>query len=458
MKPISTVLRHLKLGFLSSLILAARFALGQPNLVSVQPDFESSDVALDTQIVFVFDAPMNTHSLLIVSENRFPQGSLTFSGNVLATSFRALWNADNTVLTLSSSNLLPPGTEVTWKINPPDAAYPLVDANGNAMAAVTGIFTTAGEPCDPEGVPVGYGSIFLVKAVTYIQTTDGPPALLSSERPVFYVSITSPATDGVSSAVLNPPSANGVTIGGSTGAYFLSAGFDTMADLDTAYPEGTYSLGLERESGGTTSVTMQMPDISGYPPIPQLSNWTQAQMIDAAQDFELDFNSLGNPSADDLITIQIYDDFGRYVVDAPDLCLPIALPNDATTFVIPANTLAPDTDYTLRINFVRSFYASVTDPAQFASNGELQEQTVIKIHTTAIVSAPQIVSAGVRAGIFSFDVANLTPGVGYRLQANDSLRPENWTDLKLLDQGTPMPVVDADSGGFGMRFYRIVYP
>lgn len=459
MKPKAVVPREICRVFLFVAMFAARVAVGQPNLVSVQPDFESIDVPLNTQIVFLFDTPMNTHSLLVVSENRFPAGSLTFSGNVLATSFVVQWNEDATVLTLSSANLLPSGTEVTWKFNPPDAEFPLVDKNGNPVPATTGLFTTIGDPCDPDGLPGDHGSIFLVKAVTYLQGGTGDSTLLSSERPVFYTSIVSPASDGIVSAALSRPGASGITLDGALGMFFWSEGFDSIAALDTAYPQGTYSCDLVRESGGTTSVVMQMPEPVEYPSIPKLANWAQARNIDSARDFKMEFNSLGNPMPADSIAIEIYDNFGRYVVVAPNLCLPIPLPNDATSFLIPANTLAPETEYTLRISFVRAFYASTTDPAQFFSSGTLQQQTVTTIRTTATVLEPQIANAGFRGGIFSFDVINLTPGVVYRVQANDSLLPEGWSNVGTLNSGTQMPIVDVTSGSItGRRFYRIAYP
>jgi hypothetical protein len=122
------------------------------------------------------------------------------------------------------------------------------------------------------------------------------------------------------------------------GSHFFSEDFETQSALDAAYPAGQYEITLARQTPPDTVIQMTMPSPAAYPPVPQVNNYSQAQSIDPDQDFTLTFNGFAGAEDGDIIFLTIMDDMFNEVLSAPDPCVPLPLPNTATSFVIPSGT------------------------------------------------------------------------------------------------------------------------
>jgi hypothetical protein len=454
--------KSLRQSILLTLLLAA-WSPGrvgaQAFLVSSHPPNGATDVPLSASFVFTFNTPMFTESLILLPPNLGIVGSIQFSAN-LTGAMTPSWDETATVLTINYEGNLPAGALITWTINPPNTTYPLYSEEIDIVPTTSGSFTTGGESCDPDGIPDDYGGVSLAKWVTYSQTSTAAPVLKGDELPVFNAFISSPDVNAVTGATLTGPGAVNIPLTGLAGSYFAVQEFSTQAALDAAYPSGVYSFSLSRETGGPTQFQMPMLPTPSYPPVPQVTNHDQAQMIDPTQDFTLTFNSLTSASGSDFIRIEILDSQSVRVLTAPDLCVPLPLPNTAMSFVIPAGTLAASQTYTLRLSFARSFYASTTAPPNFSSVGTLQRQTVMTIATTAGGQPqPQLTLVGFPSGFFAFDVGNLQPATNYRVQYSSTLAPGSWQLLQNVNTTTPMPITDLTSSQTsGRRYYRVITP
>ncbi len=447
------------------LTLAASWqALAQVSLISAAPPNGATEVPVNSSIVFTFSQPMDGTSLIILAENQFFSGSLSFTGSgISASSFTPTWNEEFTSVSLEYAGNLPPGTLITWSLNPANRLRTLISEEADPLPFTSGSFTTAGEACDPDGIPDDFGDAGIIKVVSYRQTSAAAPVLDLEEPPRFVASVSSPAGNDVTAASLTYPNSGGpVELTGAFGQFFLEEEFDTQAELDVAYPNGTYTYTLTRESGGPTQFSMQMPVAGSYPPVPTVANFAAAQNINPAQDFTLQFNALTGASGGDAIFLEIEDEAGEEsVLSAPDLCIPLELPNTATSFTIPAGTLAAGKTYVGYLAYGRSFFASLTSPPNFDSYGFVGRQTVFTLTTTGgvVVPPPQISGEAFQGGFFALTLGNLEVGTTYRVQYSTTLEPGSWNLLEAVSTATPMPLFDLDSSATsGQRFYRVITP
>jgi len=441
----------------------AHLTRAQPSLISSQPPNGAGNVPVSASVVFVFDTPMEPDTAIHATDaTPFAAGSILWSANIAPANFQNSWNEESTILTCNYLGDLPPGATITWKINTANALFKLGALEDFFPAnPATGTFTTAGQSCDPDGIPDDYGGVVLFKGVTYLQTSAAAPVLKTDEAPSFFVSIDSPAANAVTGASLTgPPASTAIPLTGFGGAFFASEEYASQAAMDAARPDGSYAFSLTRQSGGPNQFQMQTPAATAYPPIPQVSNFAPAQAIDPTQSFTLNFNALTGASGSDAISIDIATSQGTPVLSAPDLCIPLPLANTATSFTIPANTLVANQAYTVRLTFSRTFYASTTNPQNFASFGALQRQTVLTITTGGGGGTqPQMNVIGFQSGFFAFEVTDLQPATNYRIQYSSTLQPNSWQLLQTLTTSTPMPITDLSSTPTtGRKYYRVITP
>lgn len=440
-------------------------ALAQPSLISSQPANGAVDVPVTASVVFVFDTPMEPSLAIHATDTTpFAVGSILWSSNISPGNFQNSWNDDNTILTCNYTGNLPAGALITWKINPSNALIKLGAEEDQFPAnPANGSFSTAGEACDPDGIPEDFGSAILLKSVTYRQTSAAAPVLDLEERPSFLAIASSPEGNAVTGASLTYPGPDSpIQLLDVFSQFFYLEEFDTQAELDAAYSNGTYTYSLTRETGGPTQFSMQMPVAGSYPPVPQVANFAAAQNINPAQNFTLQFNALTGASGGDFIGLEIEDEVGSILVlSAPDLCIPLELPNTATSFTIPAGTLAAGKTYVGYLTYGRSFFASLTSPPNFDSYGFVGRQTVFTLTTTGgvVVPQPQISGEAFQGGFFALTLGNLEVGTTYRVQFSTTLEPGSWNLLQPVSTATPMPLFDLDSSATsGQRFYRVITP
>src|SRR6185369_5376185 len=134
-------------------------AQGTPQVVSVTPPNGDTNAALNSNLVFVFNQPMDTNVPVLPSFPPFLVGNLdvTPANHFLS----GTWSADGRTLTCEPSSPLPANANVNWTLNPANSMFPLTSASGVPLTTVSGSFKTgssSGGGCDQTGLPPGWGN------------------------------------------------------------------------------------------------------------------------------------------------------------------------------------------------------------------------------------------------------------------------------------------------------------
>ncbi len=123
--------------------------------------------------------------------------------------------------------------------------------------------------------------------------------------------------------------------------------FNSQSSLDAAYPaSGNYSVKMQTIHDGTHTVSLAFGSTPTYtyPAVtPQISNWTNAQQIDSALPFTLQWNNLGG-NANDIVSLYIGYDATNGIFYSPSSGSPGALTGTNISIVIPAYTLPQGTN------------------------------------------------------------------------------------------------------------------
>jgi hypothetical protein len=153
------------------------------------------------------------------------------------------------------------------------------------------------------------------------------------------VSVTDPA-DFTSITGSGPAS---FTLGqNSTDFHFSSVGFPSQANLDGAFPDGSYSFDLEGGNLGPDSAVIAL-DGDHYPgavPLFSASTYSGAAHYDSSGAQTLTWNSFPTDvSVDEQdVFLAIFDSHAQVVLN-------VALPASATSYNVPAHTLSPGQSY-----------------------------------------------------------------------------------------------------------------
>jgi hypothetical protein len=141
---------------------------------------------------------------------------------------------------------------------------------------------------------------------------------------------------------------------------FMSAGATegSLSSLNSDYPTGDYTLTVHDSTNTNPDETVTASYAQdAYTNIPSVTGATYSALsgLDSSQPFTVNFSPLSvNGAAASFsgsILLAVYDASNNYVVDTfPG--------SSATSYLIPANTLSPNTSYTLFLNFSDGIYDS----------------------------------------------------------------------------------------------------
>lgn len=445
---------------LSALAVGSVYQANAQVVTGVQPTTGSVDVPLNSSIVFSFDIPIEPTTLFQTAVGGIFSGSLHWSANVDPTQMIPTWSAANTVLTLNYVGDLPGSSTISWEINPVDGFLKLGDEETFfPVANASGSFTTVeGTNCNPDGVPDSFGRYFLFKNLIYLQSGSSPPVIDAELPAVFFANVESPDINAVLGASLKLPNGTTTNLSFFGNEYFIGGPFDSEAEMDAAYPAGNYEVTMTRSIPPATVVSLDVP--ATYPPTPQVTNFQQAQAVNPAINFTLQWEAFSGAADSDRIVLTI-EDGDTTIFAAPDLCVPVELPNTATSIIIPAGTLAEGKIYGGTLSFYKNFYFSTNSPAEFLTAGSMVKSTQFTINTggTVVVPQPQLSGSAFNlSGQFEFTASNMLIGTGYRLEYSTTLLLNSWTLLELFTPtATSWPLVDnSSSDTTGQRFYRVI--
>ena len=196
---------------------------------------------------------------------------------------------------------------------------------------------------------------FLVaaKGQQFNQTSSGTPSH-STTGWVFYSEVQAVQSDSVWMATLHFPTGAKTNLeqeGSGSIHWSFTDPFFAQANLDAAHGTGVYRLAILGANQGLQQSSMTLSSGS-YPNTPQISNFDTAQVINASQDFTLQWNTSGGGAAD-WVMAQIYDSLGNTVVTTPDFGRSNALNGTVTSLVLTAGTLQASSTYQGDLVFAR---------------------------------------------------------------------------------------------------------
>lgn len=433
----------------------------EPELVAANPANGAMDVPVTAAVTFIFDQPMKKDPAVA--------GAINWLGVGLdPAKFTYTWSADGTTLTCDYAGDFPVLTLVLWRLNPAGAPVMLESAAGEPLPTdiYNGMFTTGqggGGGCEPDGIPATWGGYGVSKNGRYAQTSPADPVPVAEDPFQFAAVVTSPQAGPLATAgsVTLPNGTKHDLTPAPLGGFLMY--FDTPASeaaLDAAYPAGSYTLRFTQTGQPERVIPMTLGNAN--PPVPKVANYTEAQSVNAAQNFTLRWNAFTGVSGQDAISLVVVNtNSGVVVFQAPDLCVPRELPATATSIVIPAGTLASSQTYLATLTFNRVGYSQTNAVPQMAGFGGLARSTEFTIKTgsgggpgpgvAARFTAWRLLPNGNPELTFTG-----TPAHAYTVQRATRLNAPDWTNAGTLTTDATGKAVfeDAQPGKQMPLFYR----
>jgi hypothetical protein len=163
------------------------------------------------------------------------------------------------------------------------------------------------------GIGADVNLLALGKGVEYRQTSASAPTLASAEPYHFFVSIDERVPNAVTSATFSKPNGTVFALDRAEGALEFEQTFAGTSALNNAFPSsGTvpYRVRLATAEDGNREIALLL-STGSLPNAPRLSNYTQAQGIDASQAFTLSWTAFQNAKTNDAVLIEITSAFGE---------------------------------------------------------------------------------------------------------------------------------------------------
>ncbi len=193
----------------------------------------------------------------------------------------------------------------------------------------------------------------VLKGRHWLQTNAGPAVADGGSNHAFRAFIDL-GPDGPPHQQLYLPSGGEVPLppGGDGSDREVHHEFSSSGALDTAFPNGVYTIVVSSVLTGTVSNQLSLTgDL--YPGTPTLVNYGAVQSVDPAASFLLTWDSIAGATTNDFIQVQLTDCNGARVLETAPPGMPGYLNGTATSISIPARRLRPGRKYELEIMAVR---------------------------------------------------------------------------------------------------------
>lgn len=427
------------------------------NLGSSIPANGAVNVRVDRPVEFKFDQVMKKDAVVA--------GTVLWSGVGLDVSnFGYSWSTDGRSLFATYATNLPAHTQISWQLNPSSASVKLQSAAGKPLAvdSYAGQFTTGSSNpgCDLTGLPSGWGSYSIYKRSGFQQFSSADPLPGTNVAAfVFSAAVLGSQSGGsVASGSITLPNATVDPLVVLGGVAQFSQFASTEAALNSAFPAGVYTLRFKQGTNAESVVAMTLN--ATQPPVPKIQNFTQAQSINAAADFTLQWGGFTGAGADDHISLLIGDGLGNVVFQAPDPCAPRDLATSATSIVIPAGTLQPNQTYSGSLSFMHLFYLSTNSIPNMAGYGQQLRETTFNVSTAGNSVAAAATLSAYRVlpnGNPQFTITG-TASRTYVIQRTHVLPAQSWTNVGnvTLDSAGHAIYEDTQAGKVFPLYYRVV--
>lgn len=237
--------------------------------------------------------------------------------------------------------------------------------------------------------PADVVAYYVSKAQEFVQTSAGAPVLNNDTPFDFVAHVQERPADGstVNDATITVPT-NTVLTGpqdlqtNDDEGWDFFREFDTKAQLDAALKTGSYKFAINTVNQGLKNPAVTLP-AEAYPVTPHISNWADAQLIDASSDFTLNWDTFTGGTTDDFIQVSIVNQSGETVLETQDFWEANPLRGTAKSLVIPAGTLEAGETYSAELLFAN---ASTLDRTTYKNS--LGTTAYSKITTFSLQTIP----------------------------------------------------------------------
>jgi hypothetical protein len=238
------------------------------------------------------------------------------------------------------------------------------------------------------------------------------------------------------------------------GVWMYNEPFSSQSLLDASYPAGNYKI-TATSTSGTQSAQINMPNVS-LTPIPHFSNYAEAQSIDPAADFTLQWDAFNSSSTNDMQQIEITDESKTVIFFAPNDCTGLNLPLSKHSIVLTNGLLKPGKTYTATLQF--SHLEASVSPL-FSNQGMggcmVMRMTEMTLKTRGgsqpVITAPQFLSIRSASNNMVQMEISATAGVDMHLEISTALGA-GWTTILTTNSPTGKVNLQFERGKTG--FFR----
>ena len=238
----------------------------------------------------------------------------------------------------------------------------------------------------------------VLKGKNYSQSEAGTPG----DNLVFYwwsASVRMTAAGSVTEATATPPGLDALSLFEQADPKLLqfeTIGGLTLPDMNQNFPNGNYLVAITTAHDGNRNVTLSLTGDS-YPNTPTFLNFATLQTVNPSAAFTLSWSSFTGGTANDYIQVRIVDPDNNEAFKTPALGVAGALSGTATSVIIPANTLAPESLFTAKLTFIKVITRDTTSYSGVIGLAGYYKSTEASLSTTAAggtdTTPPQLISS-----------------------------------------------------------------
>ncbi|MFM8470038.1 MAG: hypothetical protein ACKODH_08720 [Limisphaerales bacterium] len=240
----------------------------------------------------------------------------------------------------------------------------------------------------------------VLKGQSFFQNGTGAPGPSSPSNFVMQCFGNAQTMGALTNMSFTKPNAQVVNLSADGDSSFgFEQSFASLTDLNTAFPNGSYTVTMKTTNDGTRTVTLSLNgDL--YPDTPHVSNFTAAQAVVPSLDFTLTWDAWVGGTVNDIVQVRIAE-FGtdRSVVSSPEMGQPGALNGLSTSFLIPARKLRPGKTYGVELVFGRASDFNTTSYPGAKGLAAYFRRTQFQLVTTGTQTGP---TAGNFSLVFNF--------------------------------------------------------